>query len=63
MKKLIFASAVIIAAFVASCEKDNRFPGYEKDENGSYFLLHKPGTGTQAVDTGGAIHREVRVAG
>jgi FKBP-type peptidyl-prolyl cis-trans isomerase len=60
MKKLIFASSLAIAALLVSCEKDNRFPGYEKDENGSYFLLHKPGKGTVNVDTGGAMFIKIK---
>lgn len=60
MKKLLFASAVAIAAFVVSCEKDNRYPGYEKDENGSYFLLHSAGSGTTTVDTGGAMFIKIK---
>jgi FKBP-type peptidyl-prolyl cis-trans isomerase FkpA len=60
MKRILFALAIAGTVWAASCEGDNRYPGYEKVENGTYFIVHKPGTGTELADTGGAMFIKIK---
>ncbi len=60
MKNFLFTLTVAGAILLASCGGNNRFPGYEEAENGSYFLLHKKGDGKTTVDTGGAMFVKIK---
>jgi FKBP-type peptidyl-prolyl cis-trans isomerase FkpA len=60
MKNFLITIAVAGVFLLASCGGNNRFPGYEEAENGSYFLLHTKGSGTTPVDTGGAMFVKIK---
>lgn len=60
MKNFLITIAVAGAFMLASCGGNNRFPGYEEADNGSYFLLHTKGAGTTPVDTGGAMFVKIK---
>lgn len=60
MKKVLFALAAVIAVYFSSCTDNSPYPGYEEVGNGSYFLVHRPGTDTASVDTGGVIFMKIR---
>src|ERR1041385_4481166 len=60
MKNFLITLTIAGAFLMASCGAPNPFPGYEPAENGSYFLLHKKGTGTTPVDTGGAMFVKIK---
>ncbi|HLG03148.1 MAG TPA: FKBP-type peptidyl-prolyl cis-trans isomerase [Bacteroidia bacterium] len=55
MKKIFFAAGITGAFVFTACEGDKRYPGYEKVDNGTYFLIHKEGTGASIDDTGGLV--------
>ncbi len=54
---LLTTVAILVIAFSSFSKekKKKKFAGYTPVENGSYFLLHKKGTGINTVDTGGAV--------
>lgn len=60
MKNFLITIAGLSAVFLASCGGPSPFPEYEEAENGTYFLLHKKGTGTTTVDTGGAVFVKIK---
>ena len=60
MKNFLITIAGLSAVFLASCGGPSPFPEYEEAENGTYFLLHTKGTGTQTVDTGGAVFVKIK---
>jgi FKBP-type peptidyl-prolyl cis-trans isomerase FkpA len=60
MKRFLFAAVITGSIFAASCEGDNRYPGYEKVENGTYFLVHSKGSGTITADTGFLVFIKIK---
>ncbi len=60
MKNFLITIAGLSAVFLASCGGPSPFPEYEEAENGTYFLLHTKGTGTETVDTGGAVFVKIK---
>ncbi len=57
---MLIATILVASAFSFSGGEKDRFPGYTKDKNGSYFRLHVKGTGTTTVDTGGAVFIKIK---
>ena len=59
---LFLVSATLLIFTFSSFSKGEKktFKGYEKRENGSYFLLIKKGTGIEKVDTGGAMFMKIK---
>ena len=60
MKKVLFAITALLAVYLTSCEDNSPYPGYEAVGNGSYFTVHRPGKGTETVDTGGVLFMKIR---
>lgn len=60
MKNFLFTLGAASAILFASCGGNNRFPGYDEADNGTYFKLHTKGTGTETVDTGGAVFVKIK---
>lgn len=60
MKKVLFAIAAVVAVFFASCTDNSPYPGFEKVGNSSYFLVHRPGKGTELADTGGVLFMKIK---
>lgn len=60
MKKTIFAGVAFVAMLFAACGPTSPWPGYEASENGSWFVQHKAGTGTETVEEGGAIFIKIK---
>jgi FKBP-type peptidyl-prolyl cis-trans isomerase len=60
MKNFLIAIAGLAAVFVTSCGAPSPYPDYEEAENGTYFILHTKGTGTETVDTGGAVFVKIK---
>jgi FKBP-type peptidyl-prolyl cis-trans isomerase len=58
MKKSIFAFAA--AAFLVACGPVSPWPGYEAEQNGSWFQSHKKGEGKETVELGGAIFIKIK---
>jgi FKBP-type peptidyl-prolyl cis-trans isomerase len=57
--------AILLVAFSSFSKgkdkkKKEKFPGYTKVENGSYFLLHKQGKGIMVADSGGVIFGKIK---
>lgn len=54
---LLVTVAILVIAFSAFTGNDpgEKFKGYTKRDDGTYFLLHKKGAGLYSPDTGGAI--------
>lgn len=61
MKRILPAFAFLAALFLYSCEEDSPFPEYEKAGNGTYFLVHKKGAGTQSPDTGSVLFLTIKL--
>lgn len=61
-KFLLLATVAILVIAFSSFAKGGKkkFPGYQKGEGNSYFLLHKKGTSTVAIDTGGAVFMKMK---
>lgn len=57
---LLLIAGVFVSAFSASGKKKMSFKGYEKADNGSWFKLIEKGTGTTAVDSGGAVFIKIK---
>ncbi|MDQ3110185.1 MAG: FKBP-type peptidyl-prolyl cis-trans isomerase [Bacteroidota bacterium] len=60
MKNFLIAIAGFSAVLVTSCGAPSPYPDYEEAENGTYFILHTKGTGTETVDTGGAVFVKIK---
>lgn len=58
MKKSIFA--FVAAAFLVACGPVSPWPGYEAEQNGSWFQSHKKGEGKETVELGGAIFIKIK---
>lgn len=58
MKKSIFA--FVAAAFLVACGPVSPWPGYEAEQNGSWFQSHKKGEATETVELGGAIFIKIK---
>jgi FKBP-type peptidyl-prolyl cis-trans isomerase FkpA len=54
---LVTILVVAFSSFTKGKDKGHKkqFAGYQKSTYNTYYLLHKKGTGTTAVDTGGAV--------
>jgi FKBP-type peptidyl-prolyl cis-trans isomerase len=59
MRKSIFAFFAA-AAFLVACGPVSPWPGYEAEQNGSWFQQHKKGEGTETVELGGAIFIKIK---
>jgi len=60
MKKSIFAGVAFVAMLFAACGPTSPWPGYESADNGSWFIQHKKGAGTEVVEEGGAIFIKIK---
>lgn len=54
MKQVVTAGVVAALFLTMSCS-DSPFPGYEETDNGTYFMIHKEGSGKEAAEKGGAM--------
>lgn len=64
-RTFLFIAFLLISAFAFSSfskgkKKKPRFPSYTPIENGSYFLLHKKGTGIILADSGSVIFGKIK---
>lgn len=60
MKKSIFVCVALAAFFLVACGPTSPWPGYQGEENGSWFIQHKKGTGTENVEVGGAMFIKIK---
>lgn len=60
MRKAIIACAAVLAVFIVACGPASPWPGYQAEENGSWFIQHKKGTGTETVEVGGAMFIKIK---
>jgi FKBP-type peptidyl-prolyl cis-trans isomerase FkpA len=58
-KSVIAVMAVAAFAFVA-CGPVSPWPGYQAEQNGTWFTQHKQGSGTETVEVGGAIFIKIK---
>lgn len=60
MKKAIFACAAAVAVLLVACGPTSPWPGYQAEENGTWFIQHTKGTGNEAVEVGGAMFIKIK---
>lgn len=60
MSKKSFFAFLAGAALLVACGPTSPWPGYEAEENGSWFQQHKKGEGTETVEVGGAIFIKIK---
>jgi FKBP-type peptidyl-prolyl cis-trans isomerase FkpA len=60
MKKAIFACAAAVAVLLVACGPTSPWPGYQSEENGTWFIQHTKGTGSEAVEVGGAMFIKIK---
>ena len=59
IKKSVFAF-VIAAIVLVACGPVSPWPGYQSEQNGSWFQQHKKGEGNETVEVGGAIFIKIK---
>lgn len=50
----------LAAVFLVACGPASPWPGYQSEENGSWFVQHKKGTGAETVELGGAMFIKIK---
>lgn len=60
MKKSVFAGIAFVAALFAACGSSSPWPGYTANENGTWFIQHVKGDGTESVEEGGAMFIKIK---
>lgn len=60
MKKSVFAFMAVAAFALVACGPVSPWPGYQAEQNGSWFQQHKKGEGTETVEVGGAIFIKIK---
>lgn len=60
MKKAIITCSALLAVFIVACGPASPWPGYQAEQNGSWFIQHKKGTGAETVEVGGAMFIKIK---
>lgn len=60
IKKSVFAFMAATAFALVACGPVSPWPGYQAEQNGSWFQQHIKGEGTETVEVGGAIFIKIK---